>query len=289
MGRFTERCIENLLGELQVYTERANEAMSLIVNNFQLTYDEQENTVDLTRIEHPDWYGNDFEKECNVRLEPYKSIIDDDVDKQFEDYFDLVESYFSEFEEEKRYMLLRKLMKSSSFFLWHQSLVLYDFIYDFKEQDCELMETFEEGYANFALCIIDDFYNFIREVVDLCKVYKIDAYEIAVGLFSTSRDIELSLFDKDYIAKEDEAKELIKKNIVTMNWEGQNNVLTDMFRQAKNRGYLTNSLPDIAIFLKENFSCFANTKLSTIEGQLKNNSSSANAFPKEEKRIRIDN
>ena len=33
MGRFTERCIENLLGELQVYAERANEAMSLIVDN----------------------------------------------------------------------------------------------------------------------------------------------------------------------------------------------------------------------------------------------------------------
>ena len=289
MGRFTERCIENLLGELQVYAERANEAMSLIVDNFQLTYDAQEDTVDLTRIEHPDWYGNDFEKECKVRLEPYKSIIDDDVDKQFENYFDLVESYFSEFEDEKRYTLLRKLMKSSSLFLQHQSLVLYDFIYDFKEQDCELRETFEEGCANFALCIIDDFYSFIREVVDLCKVYKIDAYEIAVGLFPTSKDIELSLFDKDYIAEEDGAKDPIWKNGITMNWKGQNNVLTDMFRQAKNKGYLTNSIPDIAIFLKENFSCFANTKLSTIETQLKNNSSSANAFPKEEKRIKIDN
>lgn len=284
MGRFTERCIENLLGELQVYAERANEAMSLIVDNFQLTYDEQEDTVDLTRIEHPDWYGNDFEKGCKVRLESYESIINDDIDKQFENYFDLVESYFSEFEDEKRYTLLRKLMKSSSFFLWHQSLVLYDFIYDFKEQDCEIMEAFKGSYANFALCIIDDFYSFIREVVDLCKVYKIDAYEIAVELFSTSKDIELSLFDKDYIEKD-----VVKGNRAMMNWEGQNNVLTDMFRQAKNRGYLTNSIPDIAMFLKENFTCFANTKLSTIETQLKNNNSSANTFPKEEKRIKIDN
>lgn len=284
MGQFTERCIENLLGEIQVYAERANEAMSLIVNNFQLTYDEQEDTVDLIKIEHPDWYNNDFEKECKVRLESYEGIINNDIDKLFENYFELVESYFSEFEEEKRCTLLRKLMKSSTFFLWHQSLVIYDYIYDFKDQDCELMETFEGDYANSVLCIIDDFYSFIREVVDLCKIYKIDAYEIATSLFSTSKDIELSLFDKDYIAEE-----LIKKNGVTMNWEGQNNVLTDMFRQAKNKGYLTNSLPDIAIFLKENFSCFANTKLSTIETQLKNNNSSANAFPKEEKRIKIDN
>ncbi len=284
MGQFTERCIENILGEIQVYAERANEAMSLIVNNFQLTYDEQEDTVDLIKIEHPDWYNNDFEKECKVRLESYEGIINNDIDKLFENYFELVESYFSEFEEEKRCTLLRKLMKSSTFFLWHQSLVIYDYIYDFKDQDCELMETFEGDYANSVLCIIDDFYSFIREVVDLCKIYKIDAYEIATSLFSTSKDIELSLFDKDYIAEE-----LIKKNGVTMNWEGQNNVLTDMFRQAKNKGYLTNSLPDIAIFLKENFSCFANTKLSTIETQLKNNNSSANAFPKEEKRIKIDN
>jgi len=284
MGKFTERCIENLLGELQVYAERANEAMSLIVDNFQLTYNEQEDTVDLTRIEHPDWYGSDFEKECKVGLESYEGIINNDIDNLFENYFDLVESYFSEFEEKKRCTLLRKLMSSSSFFIWHQSLVIYDYICDFKEQDCELMETFEGSYANSVLCIIDDFYSFIRKVVDLCKIYEIDAYEIATSLFSTSEDIELSLFDKDYIAEE-----LINKNEVIMNWKGQNNVLTDMFRQAKNKGYLTNSLPDIAIFLKENFSCFANTKLSTIETQLKNNNSSANAFPKEEKRIKIDN
>ena len=73
-----------------------------------------------------------------------------------------------------------------------------------------------------------------------------------------------------------------------MNWEGQNNVLTDMFRQAKNRGYLTNSIPEIASFLKDNFSCFEKTKLSTIETQLKNNNSSANAIPKDEKRIKLE-
>ena len=284
MGRFTDRCIENLLGELQMYVERANQAMSLIIDNFQLTYDEQEDSVNLTRIKHPDWYGNDFEDVCRATLESYEGIINDDTDKQYENYLDLVESYFSEFEDEKRYTLLRKLMKSSSFFLWHQSLVLHDFISDYRDQDCEIMEALEGSYANSILCIIDDFYNFIREVVDLCKIYKIDTYNIAVELYPTSKDIELSLFDKDYTEKD-----VVKGNRVMMNWEGQNNVLTDMFRQAKNRGYLTNSIPDIAMFLKENFTCFANTKLSTIETQLKNNNSSANPFPKEEKRIKMDN
>lgn len=46
MGRFTDRCIESLLGELQMYAERANQAMSLIIDNFQLSYNEQEDTVD---------------------------------------------------------------------------------------------------------------------------------------------------------------------------------------------------------------------------------------------------
>lgn len=74
----------------------------------------------------------------------------------------------------------------------------------------------------------------------------------------------------------------------TLHWCGQKNVLTDIFRQAKNKNYITNSLPEIAQFLKSGFDCFANTKLSTIEGMLKNNNSSANAVPKEEKRIQVE-
>lgn len=77
-------------------------------------------------------------------------------------------------------------------------------------------------------------------------------------------------------------------NIHNLHWVGQKNVLTDMFREAKNRGYITNSLPEITQFLKEGFDCFTNTKLSTIEGMLKNNNSSANAVPKEEKRIQVE-
>ena len=52
----------------------------------------------------------------------------------------------------------------------------------------------------------------------------------------------------------------------------------------KNKGYLTNSIPDVALFLKTNFDCFRNVKQSTIEGMLKNNDSAPNAIPKEEKR-----
>lgn len=77
-------------------------------------------------------------------------------------------------------------------------------------------------------------------------------------------------------------------NMPTLHWGGQKNVLADIFRQSKNKGYITNSLPEIAQFLKSGFDCFANTQLSTIEGMLKNNSSSANAIPKEEKRIQVE-
>ena len=75
---------------------------------------------------------------------------------------------------------------------------------------------------------------------------------------------------------------------IKLNWTGQKNVLTDAFRQMKNKGYLTNSIPDVANFLKSNFDCFENTKQSTIRGMLKNNDTAPNAIPKEEKRINID-
>ena len=74
----------------------------------------------------------------------------------------------------------------------------------------------------------------------------------------------------------------------TMTWNGQNNTLTDMFRQAKNKKYLNNTIPEIASFLKQHFTCFSETKLSTIENMLKNNNSSANSRPKSEKIINIE-
>ena len=110
------------------------------------------------------------------------------------------------------------------------------------------------------------------------------------------------LHDPDYGKKCDKEIERIKQLIeienstqqkeaaptIKLNWTGQKNVLTDAFRRMKNKGYLTNSIPDVANFLKSTFDCFENTKQSTIEGMLKNNDTAPNAIPKEEKRIDID-
>ena len=101
-------------------------------------------------------------------------------------------------------------------------------------------------------------------------------------------------FEIEDITKEFELSFMLKQSekdlpkISVLNWIGQKNVLTDAFRQMKNKGYLTNSIPETANFLKTNFDCFKNTKQSTIEGMLKNNDSAPNAVPKEEKRIKID-
>ena len=89
----------------------------------------------------------------------------------------------------------------------------------------------------------------------------------------------------------EEVEQIEHKNTLQtepLSWVGQKNVLTDTFRQMKNRGYLTNSIPDVALFLKTNFDCFRDVKQSTIEGMLKNNDSAPNAIPKEEKRIKLD-
>jgi len=60
-----------------------------------------------------------------------------------------------------------------------------------------------------------------------------------------------------------------------LTWNGQKNVLTDIFYQLK-RTYnnkqeplLPNSNEDIALFLKNNFECFSDTAISTIIGMLK--------------------
>ena len=64
-------------------------------------------------------------------------------------------------------------------------------------------------------------------------------------------------------------------NNLKLNWNGNKNVLIDIFYQLKrikgkdNNFLITNSNEEISQFLKENFDCFANTKLSTIMGQLK--------------------
>ncbi|MES2138899.1 MAG: hypothetical protein V4511_04285 [Bacteroidota bacterium] len=76
---------------------------------------------------------------------------------------------------------------------------------------------------------------------------------------------------------------------VIIKWNEQNNVLIDMIKQLKNiynkdnEPLIPNSCEEIAVFLKNNFDCFSDTKLSTITTQLKSN----NARPKSNRVIDI--
>ena len=75
-----------------------------------------------------------------------------------------------------------------------------------------------------------------------------------------------------------------------LSWNGQNNILIDIFYQlkrinnSKKEPLLPNSNEDIALFLKNNFECFNDTKLSTISGVLKKSERPL----KSEKRILIE-
>jgi hypothetical protein len=66
---------------------------------------------------------------------------------------------------------------------------------------------------------------------------------------------------------------------IIVQWNEQSNVLTDIFKQLKtiynkdNEPLIPNSYEELAVFLQNNFSCFAKTKLATITTQLKNNNS----------------
>lgn len=76
---------------------------------------------------------------------------------------------------------------------------------------------------------------------------------------------------------------------VIIKWNENSNVLTDVFRQLKNiydknkEPLIPNSYEELAVFLKNNFSCFSTTKISTIQTQLKN----GNTRPKSDRIIEI--
>jgi len=82
-------------------------------------------------------------------------------------------------------------------------------------------------------------------------------------------------------------------NRVIIQWNEQKNVLTDIFRQLKRitnkegKPIIGNSIEEIALFLRDNFSCFENTKLSTIQYTLKNSEFDLNT-PKTSRRINIE-
>jgi hypothetical protein len=73
---------------------------------------------------------------------------------------------------------------------------------------------------------------------------------------------------------------------IKINWQGQSNSLTYLFRQLKNtvnenkEPLISNSYDEIAIFLKNNFLNFEKVKLSTVLGQLKKPQKPAKAVRK---------
>lgn len=252
-----------------------------------------------------------FNDACEFLTEKYEEfpdIFSEENGRDGEYFVSLLESQFLNIDEMQRIALIKKIIRSSFNFFMPNSYPLYEAIQSdntygmfayrnfMSDEEIEDYEQKDEMgmYKAFPIVawLIDECCKFLYGIGTLCSDYNIDLQSVAETVFySTSTDMSLR-FDifGDSIKSEKNSECVHKKEEkIILNWEGQNNVLTDMFRQARNRGYLTNSIPEVAMFLKDNFSCFANTKLSTIEGQLKNNSSSANAFPKEEKRIKIDN
>ena len=77
-----------------------------------------------------------------------------------------------------------------------------------------------------------------------------------------------------------------EQNPVKLNWQGQSNSLIHLFRQLKNnhnkarQPLIPNSIEEVALFLKNNFECFEDVKISTIAGQLKKNTAPKKANKK---------
>jgi hypothetical protein len=76
------------------------------------------------------------------------------------------------------------------------------------------------------------------------------------------------------LIKLDKDSQYTNNTSVKLDWNGQRNVLIDIFYQYKRtytkdkKPVLSNSNEEIAYFLKNAFTCFENTKVDTIKTQL---------------------
>ena len=129
---------------------------------------------------------------------------------------------------------------------------------------------------------IENFYINLYVEYTHYKLKGIIRYSDLVGFETIISQVEADRQQVQSTVQPKEAAPTIK-----LNWTGQKNVLTDVFREMKNKGYLTNSNAEVAKFLRLNFDCFADIQQSTIERMLKNNYSDPNNTPREEKRITI--
>jgi hypothetical protein len=73
-------------------------------------------------------------------------------------------------------------------------------------------------------------------------------------------------------------KKITSTHRTKLNWQGQSNSLAYLFRQLKvftnkkGEPLISNSYEDIALFMRENFTCFEDVEISTIAGMLKKTS-----------------
>ena len=100
-------------------------------------------------------------------------------------------------------------------------------------------------------------YNLIFEVIESLIEFLKEQYSIY---------LELIKLDKD--------SQYTNNSSIKLDWNGQRNVLIDIFYQYKRthtkdkKPILSNSNEEIAYFLKNAFTCFENTKVDTIKTQL---------------------
>jgi hypothetical protein len=91
------------------------------------------------------------------------------------------------------------------------------------------------------------------------------------------------------LVKIDKDSKYISNSSLKLDWNGQRNVLIDIFYQYKReytkdkKPIVSNSNEEIAYFLKNAFTCFENTKVNTIKTQL----NKSDRPKKTEKRIKV--
>lgn len=244
-----------------------------------LDFKAEEAIEELEMLKHDNW-GYVFEK--------FYTIDGDELSSFFKNYetlgYDRLEGFFEhlyklKFSTNKKEIL--SIIKKVNFLennIQYEKLKLsiISYLKESKDKLEDAHNRLSKERDRDLFSLIDDFiYNSVLT----------DLEDIEETLNSSSRNMDI---------EDAENKNFYNYNDrVIIQWNEQKNVLTDIFQQLKQirdkRGehVIGNSVTEIALFLKQNFSCFNDSKLSTIEGMLKNRKQNPN-IPKTDRRIIIE-
>jgi len=178
---------------------------------------------------------------------------------------------------------------------------IYAIAEHFVESKLEIEIFYQDAEIEKFIIILNDYKTKLEKIIDI--YIKEESYFQDIRN-AVKNDRYYSIFNfakqslehlKPFFNENEEETPLVSEFKQKLTWNANHNVLYDLFRQLKNisgkdktNPLIPNSAEEVALFLKQSFTNFEKTKLSTITTQLKHNKDNPNERPMQGKRIEID-